>query len=204
MSSLIARALAGPKRRVTIVDASVDPARVLTLDASVNETHTKTAQITRHPIEDGGDVVDHINPDPDTVEIVGVVSDDPIVILPALNRRPSITGGNPESRATDAYKYSVDLRDSRRVVRVLTTLEQYSDMALESFTTTRDKDTGRVLQATWRFVKIQFAVTDTVKAPKTTPERQPQQNKGKQSTTPATPEQSSSASQSVLFGLFGG
>lgn len=49
------------------------------IDAILSEGHSATADVTRHPVERGADVSDHIVPHPKTLEIVGAVSDFPVI-----------------------------------------------------------------------------------------------------------------------------
>lgn len=49
------------------------------IDAILSEGHAATAEVTRHPVERGPDVSDHIVPHPRTLEIVGAVSDFPVI-----------------------------------------------------------------------------------------------------------------------------
>jgi len=200
MASILG-ALAPRKRRVSIIDETVVPNVVLRLDASVQEVHGRSAQVTRHPIEAGSQIADHINPDPQTIEITGIVSNDPIVFLPSLNRKPSVTGGDPGSRAEDALDFFETLIDERRLVTVATTLKIYENMALENLSSTRNKDTGRTLSFVARFSEITIATTEQVAAPDTTPERRARTNRGVRNGGPAGGETSTQARNSVLFEL---
>src|SRR6266702_3660671 len=49
------------------------------LDAAVNENHTVAADITRHQVEKGSDVTDHIRPLPRRLSVEGIVTNTPIV-----------------------------------------------------------------------------------------------------------------------------
>jgi hypothetical protein len=52
----------------------------LTLDIYSNRTLDLTSEITEHPVESGGTVVDHIRPVPDVISIAGLVSNQPCFI----------------------------------------------------------------------------------------------------------------------------
>ena len=48
------------------------------IDVSIREQHDLQAEATRHPVEEGADVTDHVRENPDTVQIEGVVTNQPI------------------------------------------------------------------------------------------------------------------------------
>jgi len=53
----------------------------LKLDASLKESHNRTARVTENEIEDGSVISDHVKLDPKTLTMEGVISDTPISIL---------------------------------------------------------------------------------------------------------------------------
>jgi hypothetical protein len=48
------------------------------IDVSISEQHGSSAEVTRHPIEDGADVTDHVRILPDTISIEGLVTNQPL------------------------------------------------------------------------------------------------------------------------------
>lgn len=54
----------------------------MTLDATVQQTHTIASEVTDHPVELGVNLTDHIRPLPDQVNIRGIITDTPM-LLPA-------------------------------------------------------------------------------------------------------------------------
>jgi hypothetical protein len=50
------------------------------IDVSVRESHEATADVTRHPVEEGADITDHIRPEPRTITIDGIVTNHPIEV----------------------------------------------------------------------------------------------------------------------------
>jgi hypothetical protein len=48
------------------------------IDVSVRESHEVTADVTRHPVEEGTDISDHIRPEPRTISIEGLVTNHPL------------------------------------------------------------------------------------------------------------------------------
>lgn len=54
---------------------------VFELDASLKETHKRTAKVSQNPIEDGTNVADNVNLDPRGLDLTGFVSDAPLSLL---------------------------------------------------------------------------------------------------------------------------
>lgn len=54
----------------------------ITLDASVNEQHMNTAQVTEHQVESGPNITDHIRPLPQKLSIEGMITNTPIASPP--------------------------------------------------------------------------------------------------------------------------
>lgn len=50
------------------------------LDASISETHAATAVATRHPVESGADVSDHVHLNPRTFLIEGLITNHPLEV----------------------------------------------------------------------------------------------------------------------------
>ena len=48
------------------------------IDCSISEQHSSQAQVSRHPVEDGADVTDHVRLEPDSLVIEGLVTNQPI------------------------------------------------------------------------------------------------------------------------------
>lgn len=48
------------------------------IDVSLREQHNSAAEVTRHPVEDGVDITDHVRLAPDQLQIEGLVSNQPI------------------------------------------------------------------------------------------------------------------------------
>lgn len=103
---------------------------VLTLDASVSQTHGATASVTSHPVEDGADVSDHVRLEPVVLTIQGIVSATPL---------GEGTTGPYDGREIDGWATLVSLVEQRKPITIITTLRSYADMVLTSVTTTREK-----------------------------------------------------------------
>jgi hypothetical protein len=140
---------------------------VVTLDASVSETHTKQNEVTDHPVEDGVDITDHVRRLPESVEIDGVISNTPLIFLASLNARSPVDGDNipTPDRAERADKEFRRAMDSGELVNVATSLRDYTNMAITDYTVTRNAETGNILAFTIGMREIVTVTTERVEIP---------------------------------------
>lgn len=177
-------------------------------DATLSETHRKTNEVTAHPVEAGVDVVDHIRPLPEEVEINGVVSDTPLVFLASLRAPSPIKGAltRPSDRADTAYAELEAIMANAELVEVITRLREYEDMAITDMTIERDASTGNVLNASLSLRQVMTVETQTVAAPVPVDAGNAKSKAlGKQTPTEASSANATAATgpQSVLSSLAG-
>lgn len=183
-------------RRVVIQSEDGAPVQLrLELDATLSETHRNEVEVPKHPLERGADVADHIRFLAKKLEVVGVVSNTPIVTL-ATGPTASVAGGDPTSRAEDAYRALRSAMSAGTLCTVTSSLDEYKGMVLTGLSVTRDVQSGNIaaMQMTWE--ELLFAETLSVAVP--VPENASQSNRkdlGKQGTTEAKP----AVRTSVLF-----
>lgn len=183
-----------PPRRV-VIQSTLGPATTtLELDASVTETHRLAGEATQHPVEVGADLTDHIRSMAQEIDIVGVVSNTPIPLDPAIIQ-PSVAGGDPTSRAEDAFEALKRLQSTGTLCTVTTTLATYSDMYLISLAATRDAARGNIAEMQMTWTEIRFAATQRVASPvpQTKTVGATKKSLGKQGTTTATDAERESA-----------
>lgn len=137
------------------------------LDASLSETHTKEVQVTDHPVEEGSNIADHLRQLPESVEINGMVSNTPLVILASLFADSPVEGDltSPSDRVDVALKELDRIQDSGELVTVVTSLKEYSNMALVRRTATRDAATGNVLAVQMSLRRVVIAETQLLDLP---------------------------------------
>lgn len=160
---------------------------LIQFDASLSERYSRTKEVTQHPVESGADVSDHTRLLPTEIEIRGWVTDDPIIFLRSIRAEPSVAGGNPQTRSLDAWRELNRIMDEESTVKVVTELDEFEDMVLTSLDVTKDKDSGRILDASITLRQIVIATTEVTEAP--TPSmsnRAPKTQKGKQVGKPPT------------------
>jgi len=132
---------------------------VITVDATMNETHSMEAEVTEHPVEQGANISDHIRPKLKRYTIDGIISNTPIgpagdltdalhtgalavgVTLPTIPNSYDVDlarSAGSTTRAKATFEKLLDLVDAAQVITVHTPLKDYPSMALESVTVVRE------------------------------------------------------------------
>jgi hypothetical protein len=109
----------------------------LTIDAVLSETHTISAEVTDHPVEQGFNVTDHIRRLPDSITLECIVTDAPF---------DPVEGDEPPS--STAYAYLNAIVGGSELINVVTSVRTYESMAVTSISITRDARTARALKFT--------------------------------------------------------
>ncbi len=130
----------------------------IAIDVFDIETHTRTSEVTRYPVENGSTITDHIVNDPITISIAGIVSDVPTTIFGAL-------AGIGESRSNDANEALNKIVDDRTDVTLVTGLKVYQNMVLTSFNVERSANTGSTLTFSATLQQIKVVFTELVDVP---------------------------------------
>jgi hypothetical protein len=138
----------------------------IAFDATTSEQHDATSTVTEHPVEEGASIADHIQNDPDALQLNGIVSNNPILLNVEEDKPPSIEGGDPENRAQDAYNEFMRLKEAGSLLEVTTELRDYADMVITAISVRRDKETRHILDIGLTLYPIRKAVVETVDAPK--------------------------------------
>jgi hypothetical protein len=171
----------------------------LVLDASVKEDHDAEVEVTDHPVEQGAAVSDHARPKPEELTIEGMVSNTPLNFIQA---RRSVTSegftwttsaqtnairGNP-GNAEAAYVTLRAMRDTPKMLTIITALRSYDNMVMTSLKIPRDKETGDVLKFTAKFKQVRIVTNAvTVVATKVNKAKPQQKLGGKATSTPTNP-----------------
>ncbi len=188
------------------------------LDASVRETHTSSAQVTEHPVEDGSNISDHVIQRPDSITIEGVVSNTTLVfpqglglIAPAMSLARTVDGITNDLAQT-AYLGLLELIKGKQsglarsisLVKIVTKLRTYENMIIENVTVNRDSSSANALffTCTAREIKVVKTALANITASATNLAGAGKQTKGKQTTSPASSavETSTDSSASKITG----
>lgn len=93
----------------------------IVFDASVNETHGMTAQVSEHQVESGPNVTDNIRPLPRRISVQGIITNNPIAL--SIGQTPLTQIGGASERVAD-FKYAVSANG--RTTPVAYTATQFS------------------------------------------------------------------------------
>jgi hypothetical protein len=218
--------------RVAIQYVSNNTAReLIQIDATTGEDHEFSSKATIHPVEDGSSISDHVIKNPKTLSLTGIISDHPISISSApvenidgiggsaiggasttqSSEKSSKVGSNILSTGSGkiskiAMEIFESMREDRLLLTIITDLETYTNMVLESFKANKTARTANALPFTATFKEVKIAVSEVVEVPLTAIQSDvrdsasEKQNKGKLSTTEAEGKEAEKGS-SLLFKL---
>jgi len=144
-------------RKVTGAEFDVEGAigYSFTLDATVRESHSMTAEVPKHPVEEGFEVSDHVQPTDVVLSIEGVISNAPL---------PS-QGEATRDRDLLAWQTIESLLELGERVSVRTSLRTYDDMIVTSVATDRSSGIGEAIRPVIEMQKIRVVQSETVDVP---------------------------------------
>lgn len=193
------------KSTLAVVDKETSD--ILTFDALMSVTYTGNAQLTDHPVEGVTDITDHIRRLPKEIQLRGIVSNHPAILLATFRADPSVPGTDPATRAEAAFQFLERVKDEGQLVHLITAgqMFDYTNLAISSLSVTRDKDTSNIVDISLTLREMLIAVTEKVAAPSVVNDKKPK-DKGHQPPQPATPavESDSSALFNAISSAFGG
>jgi hypothetical protein len=176
--SLIATIL-GKQKKVQFIQQDKT---VISIECTIDETHSKESTPTSFPVENGSTINDHIIQKPFGLTIHGIITDTPLSdiqgavttgVASALSGTlgvvagvaagslfSALTGGGSKSGA--AYKQLVALQAAGQPFDVVTTLNRYSNMFISSLSAPRNAQTGNALEFTLQLVQLLLVTPQTV------------------------------------------
>lgn len=174
----------------------------ISIDATIEETHERSTEVTDHPVEGGSFIQDHIINAPRRLTMVCMVTDTP------LNREPGL-------HAQAAFNALEELRDARQLFTVVSGFKVYENMAFESLTMPKTREGALRFTATMKQITLTTGqVVPIESVPRTDPKlssnnvNNPDRNAngtnvGRQSPRPAS-ETQTTKTRSVLSSILGG
>lgn len=126
----------------------------ISLDLILTETHSLNAAVTQHPVQDGSTISDHITilPRSGTMRVLvsnfslAAAAESKAETWQEVYEQGEAAQKNLPNRAADTWEKLKDLEKSRELVKVVTALEVYEDVALTRVETVRDGETGDALE----------------------------------------------------------
>lgn len=137
------------------------------LDLILNEDHSKSAQVTENPLQDGRAISDGIFLELQDGSLTGLVTNHSVKI--AEERAKQLELQDSETLMAEAENYQlenrakqawVDLKavmDAKQPVTIVTSLEVYDNVAITNISTERNGDSGDALE-----IKVSFRQILTV------------------------------------------
>lgn len=125
------------------------------IDASLSEDHSKDADVSEFPVEDGSNFTDNVRVKPRTFRVSGLVTDTPL----DLGFRSIEDDGSPlidtSTRPSAQARLALEaIMDAEEPITVVTELATYKDMIMSSLSFQQDGDTGDSLPFTATFRQI--------------------------------------------------
>src|SRR5262249_32286334 len=142
----------------------------LEVDVTLNATHTRRAELTTNPVEQGADVTDHKRAAPVQLQIRGLYTDTPSNIVDAIGdladggqglQLPFGATTGQIARSAEAYRLLAILLESADPVTVITDLEVLENMTMTSLVVTKDAQSSRALYFDATFEELRFAQTES-------------------------------------------
>lgn len=174
--------LGGPRARMSIQG----PGGPIFLDATLSENHELQAEVPEHSVEEGTNVADHVRVKPRQLVIEGIVSHTPI------------EGAPDESLAAKTWGQFKQMQEHAELISVFTEIDQYSNMVVQSVTSTRNSENAEGLQFTITLRQIRVVSNKTAAVPTKKAAAKKKVDKGEQPAPPVT-----SFTYDALFGPSG-
>jgi len=176
-------------------------------DATISEVLTDTCEATKHAIEDGSTLSDHVHIGNAVYELQGKITNTPVMYLASIRSKSPVDGFTVpglKSRVDDAYAALLDQKG--KLITIYTKLRTYKNATMLSIAVRRDARTGNILDASMRFEELSIANALAANLPD--PEdisHRAQANKGRTNGADASEAQIEATNNILnqLSGLFG-
>lgn len=136
------------------------------IQATLEEIHVDSLQVTDHPVELGAPITDHAFNRPSEVVIRAGWSNSSLKAL--LGAATSLFKSGDLSGADyvgAVYSQLLALKESRKLFDITTSRRQYRNMVMVSLAVTTDQQTGSILMATATCRQVIVVKTDTTSLP---------------------------------------
>lgn len=162
------------------------------IQATLEEIHNSTVQITEHPVELGAEITDHAFKKPEEVVLRCAWSNSsPQALLGSVQRLFSgdLSGSDYVS---DVYSQLRALQDLRAPFEIVTTTRRYQNMLITALQVTRDQKTGNALVCTATCREVIIVQTKATTLPPRQDQASPEEtaeveDRGTVQAVPATP-----------------
>lgn len=162
------------------------------IDAFIKESHEHKAKVTEHPVEQGVSFVDHVQPEPFTLQLEGIISNTPMSMfgVQLIKSVSNFAQGKTNNRAQLLYEEIESLVQNGEPIVIATSLKEYSNMVLENFSVERTSNSSQSLHFNVSAKQIRVVNQLSIADPQTKNKRtKKNKNLGKVDTKETTPEQ---------------
>ena len=135
-----------------------DRPRSVLFDASINESHIGSAQVTEHQVETGSNVSDHVRAMPLRLSLQAMVSDTPL-----QNNVLTPEGGDTQ-RVVTIFNALTEAMQAGVLTEVNTSLKKYQNMAIVNLNIPRNADNSNASPFTIDLQQVRLVETVTVTA----------------------------------------
>lgn len=167
------------------------------IDASINENHMRSSEVTSYPVEEGSDVTDNVRNLPIEFTVEGIVSDSPLSDVSGERTDGAIP-------SQDALALFEKIHLEREPITVVSSLMTYNRMVMKSLSMPLNSKTGEALRFSATFKQIELITNNRTTIIVASPRAKPKVNLGSK-TEPAdgTPvSEETEREGSILHGLF--
>jgi hypothetical protein len=122
--------------------------RTLTFDCTLTEQSSRMADVTRHPVEDGASVTDHVRQEPVTLSLQVIATTSPVGGL-----------AEPDAQRDRTFRRDViEIQAARELITVLCELGEFPGMVISGIDDRQDASTGEAYIASITLTEIRRAV----------------------------------------------
>jgi hypothetical protein len=127
------------------------------IDAFLVETYNYANSLTNLTVEEGSNISDHVNEEPDTLDLEAFIGATKFETSTGSSD-PDLSNvefpDDPKSRIRQAHHELLRMKRERQPVNVVTGLDTLTDMVITSYNFSRDVESGSDLPFKMRFQKI--------------------------------------------------
>lgn len=150
----------------------------IVLDAIVTEQHALEAEVPEHSVEEGSNISDHVRLKPRALTLEAVVS----------HTRLSEGGVANTTRAPEVWAQLKQIQSTAQLIPVITELEQYDNMVIQTVTAPRNAENAEGLIFTLALKQIRVVSNKTVAIPTQKKAAKKKVDKGEQPSTSTAEE----------------
>lgn len=137
----------------------------ISIDATLQETHSSSCTIARDPVEDGSNITDHVEMDPVKLTLECVISDTPLGYLIVGNIQNTIRSAQElfgkETRSHGKWNDLRKLQESRTPFTVVTGLKRYTNMLITNLSLPITAQDGNSIHFTIDMEQIRIVKSKT-------------------------------------------